>query len=199
VARAKIFQDDAALETAMLLFWKNGYEATSMQALEQATSLKRTSLYHAFGNKRALFNKALHLYFETVLAKFLDVIEDAPTAKMAVQAVLDEAIALHFTPSHPGGCMIVLSLTESEQHDAETRDLLNRALAQLRNRLANRFKRAITDGDMPQGTSCGALSDEIVAIVTGMIVMAKGGASKARLKAVAALASGCVPCMNHDR
>jgi len=171
----------------MLLFWRNGYEATSMQSLEQATGLKRTSLYHAFGNKRALFNKALHLYFETVLAKFLDVIEAAPTAKMAVQAALDETIALHFTPSHPGGCMIVLALAESEQHDDETRAVLKSALVKLRDGLAKRLKRAAAEGELGGDTNRGALADQVVAVITGIIVMARAGFSQERLKAVAKL------------
>lgn len=193
MARAKIFDDEEALETAMRLFWAKGYEATSIHALEQATGLKRTSLYHAFGNKRALFVSALNLYFDKVLAKFLGVIENAPTARQAVEAMLAETIALHFTPSHPGGCLIVLSLAESRQHDPETRALLNRALARLRDGLAQRFDRAMDEGELPAGTDCGALADQIVATIAGLIIMAKADVPQERLAATARLAAAALP------
>lgn len=192
MGRAKTFDDREALETAMLLFWRNGYEATSMQALEDATGLTRPSLYNAFGNKRALFNKALQLYLDTILSKVLAAVDAAPTAKAAVQAALDEAIALHFTPSHPGGCLVVLSLLESHQHDARTRTFLNQALGRLGEGLAARFRRAVKDKDLPGPTDCGALADTVVALISGMIVMAKADVSRARLETVAALAESIV-------
>lgn len=193
MSRAKTFDETDALEAAMLAFWRNGYAATSMQTLEQATGLKRPSLYHAFGNKRALFNKALDRYLETVLAKALEAIAAAPTAARAVEAALSEAVQLHFAPGHPGGCMVVLSLLESRQHDADTRARLHRALARLRGGLQRRFERACAEGDMPPAADCSALADAIVAMTAGLIVLAKGDVSQPRLEATIALATAMVP------
>jgi len=182
--RARIFDEEKVLKTTMLAFWKHGYEATSIQMLEYETGLKRTSLYNAYGNKRELFTRSLMMYFETVLAGFLKVIENAPTAKETVEAVLNETIALHFTPSHPGGCMIVLSLLENHQHDAATRKLVEQALNQLRNALLKRFKKSVEIGELDQNANCETLADEVIALITGTIVMAKANVSKERLESM---------------
>lgn len=193
MSRSKAFDENDALEAAMLLFWRNGYAATSLQSLEQAMGLKRPSLYHAFGNKRALFNKALRLYLETVLSKVLEAVEAASTAKHAIEAALHEAIALHFTTTHPGGCMVVLSVLESHQHDEETRALLHQAVARLRSGLEERLQRAADEGDIPRDTPCGALADAIVAVIAGTLVLAKAEVSKAQLEAAAKLAMSLIP------
>lgn len=80
----------------MLAFWKSGYNATSIQELEQATGLKRTSIYNAFGDKRQLFRRALQRYLSTVLSGFLQALATKSTAHGAIRAVLEEVIALHF-------------------------------------------------------------------------------------------------------
>ncbi|NNF96075.1 MAG: TetR/AcrR family transcriptional regulator, partial [Halobacteria archaeon] len=103
--RVKVFDEDKALQAAMLEFWRSGYEATSIQDLEQAMALKRTSIYNAFGNKRSLFQQALQRYLQNVLARFLAVLEEAQTIREAINGVLNEVINLHFNKSHPGGCM----------------------------------------------------------------------------------------------
>lgn len=193
MSRTKAFDETQALEAAMLQFWKNGYAATSMQTLEDATGLKRPSLYNAFGNKRALFEKALELYLSSVISAIFEAIDAAPTAKAAVEAALNGAIALHFEETHPGGCMVVLSVLESCQHEAATRALLNQAVAQLKDGLERRFERARAEKELPETADCTALADAIVSMVAGLLVLAKADVSKHRLDAVVGLATGLVP------
>jgi len=190
--RTRVFDEGKVLEATMLTFWKNGYEATSIQMLEQETGLKRTSLYNAYGNKRDLFTRSLMLYLDEFLTSFLTAIEEAPTAKQAVEAVLNETIKLHFKPSHPGGCMIVLSLLESHQHDTDTRLLVEQALEQLRDGLCKRFIEAVKVADLPPDTNCEIVADEVIALITGTIVMAKANISKDRLEAMIALTSSTI-------
>lgn len=182
MSRTKDFNEDKALEAAMFLFWEKGYEATSMQALEQSMGLKRTSIYNAFGNKRALFQQALHRYLSIVLARFLTVLNDATTAEQAIRQVLNEVLNLHFNKAHPGGCLVVLSLLENQQHDDNTNDQLNFALKQLRDAIIKRLKQSVKDGDIKKGFDCIAVGDQVTALITGMIVMAKANFSKKDLE-----------------
>ncbi len=184
MARAKSFQEDKALESAMLLFWENGYSATSMKALERAMGLNPTSIYNAFGSKRALFQRALELYFQTVLARFIARVVRAKSAQEALSGVLEEVIHLHFAKSNPGGCMVVLSLLEREQHDVKTKKMLDSALFQLRDIIIERLKLAQVEGEMDAAADCPGIANHVIALVTGMIAMAKAGFSKKELKAL---------------
>ena len=140
MTRTKNFDETKALESAMLLFWKKGFSATSMKELEHVMELKITSIYNAYGNKRALFEKALNYYLQHVLIKFMESLDNADSPEGALKSVLMEVIHLHFNPSHPGGCLVVFSILENEQHNERSRNILNSALNLLRNRRLTVFQ-----------------------------------------------------------
>ncbi len=183
--KPKTFDEYEVLKKAKILFLERGYEGTSIQALEDAMELKRPSIYNAFGNKRALFDLVLKQYMDTELSRFMQAIENASTCRQAIQGVLDEVIHLHFSESLPGGCLIVLSLLEIYQHDEETAATLRGALATLQKVLAQKFENAIVDGELPPHTEAKTKADEVVALITGMSVMAKANISKKRLEELA--------------
>lgn len=182
MSRAKDFDEDKVLEAAMFLFWEKGYEATSMQALEKNMGLKRTSIYNAFGNKRSLFQQVLQRYLSVILSRFLTVLNEASTAKQAMVQVLNEVLHLHFNKDHPGGCLVVLSLMENQQHDENTNELLNSALKQLNEAIFMRLEQGIEDGDLKNNINSRAISDQVTALITGMIVMAKANFQKNELE-----------------
>ncbi len=183
--RHKDFDESNALTKAKHTFWERGYEGTSIQALEDALELKRTSIYNAFGNKRALFDKALEHYIGNELSQFLEAIDEAPTIRQVIQRAIEEAITLHFSPSHPGGCLIVLSLLEGYQHNDNTRSTLDDALSSLQTGLVRRFKKSVSEGELPPHTDFQTKADEVVALIVGVIVMAKANISKKRLQKLA--------------
>lgn len=185
MARTKSFDESEALESAMLLFWQKGYSATSMKELEQVMGLGPTSIYNAFGNKRALFQQALGCYLNTALAGFVDAMVNAKTARDALNAVLLEVIHLHFNKLHPGGCMVVLSLLESDQHDTKTKNILDSALRQLRNAIVQRIELGQKNGEVKPGIDCRIVGNQVTALITGMITMAKAGFSRKELKELA--------------
>lgn len=89
MARTKNFDEVKVLESAMLLFWKKGYSATSMKELEQVMGLTITSIYNAFGNKRALFEMALNYYLQHILSKFIESLNNADSPENALKAYID--------------------------------------------------------------------------------------------------------------
>lgn len=169
----------------MLLFWKKGYSATSLKELEQVMALKPTSIYNAFGSKRELFQKALELYFQTALAGFMESLDSDKPINEALDAVLYETIRLHFNKAHPGGCMVVLSILENEQHDAETRKMLDGALMQLRDAITKRLEDGRASGEIDAGADCRTTANQVVALVTGMTTLAKAGVPRKELEALA--------------
>jgi TetR/AcrR family transcriptional repressor of nem operon len=188
MSRTKNFDENQALEAAMYLFWSKGYANTSMQDVEKAMNLKRTSIYNAFGNKRSLFQQALMFYLDTVLSRFVTVLEQGPTAKKAVKNALNEVINLHYNPDNPGGCMVVLALLESDQHDEETNMLTDSALRQLRDAVIKTLKRGKKNGEFKNSIQYQSFANQVVAIITGTIVMAKANFSRSELEKVNAAA-----------
>ena len=186
--RTKNFDENKALEAAMYLFWRKGYADTSIQDIEKAMNLKRTSIYNAFGNKRNLFQQALMLYLDRILGRFITVLEQGSTAKNSVRNVLNEVIKLHYNPENPGGCMVVLSLLESHQHDEQTNNMINGALRQLRDAVVKILKRGKKNGEFKDPVQYQSFANQVVALITGLIVMAKADFSKSELEKVNAAA-----------
>jgi TetR/AcrR family transcriptional repressor of nem operon len=183
MARRKIFDENEALQSAMLAFWKTGYKATSLQDLEQATGLKRTSLYNAFGDKRQLFELSLQRYLEGL--KFFDILEKKKTAQTAIIALFHEALSLHFDKNHPGGCLVILSIMENHHHDPRVRKTLEGAIQRVRDGVVARLEKGVSAGELPLDLDCRLVGNQLMGSLAGMFVMAKANIAKKELLAMA--------------
>jgi len=182
MARTKEFDERQALVKAMLVFWEKGYEGTSIQDLERAMGLKRTSIYNAFGNKRRLFEQIVACYKESVMAELVAAMDGAPDIREGVRRLLNGAIEMHFNEANPGGCLVVLSVLESEQIDAKARAELEKTLHDMKAMLQSRLNRARKAGELPAKLDAGGMANTIAATLAGMMVLGKANFSKAALK-----------------
>ncbi|MGD2138237.1 MAG: TetR/AcrR family transcriptional regulator [Gammaproteobacteria bacterium] len=182
MARTRQFDERQALIKAMLVFWEKGYEGTSIQDLEAAMELKRTSIYNAFGNKRRLFERIVACYKESVMAELIAAMDGAPDIREGVRRLLNGALEMHFDEANPGGCLVVLSVLESEQHDARARADLEKTMHDMKALLQARLNRAKKAGELAQDADAGALANTIATTMAGMMVLGKANFSKAALK-----------------
>jgi TetR/AcrR family transcriptional repressor of nem operon len=182
MARTRQFDERQALVSAMLVFWEKGYEATSIQDLEQAMGLNRTSIYNAFGNKRAIFNRVMTCYKESVMSSLLAELDSTPNVREGVRRMLNAALNIHFDEDNPGGCLVVLSVLESEQHDAESRAAMQQTFQDLKSALQDRLSRAKKVGELSKDLNVGSTATTISTTMAGMMVMGKANFSKAALK-----------------
>ncbi len=106
--RPREFCVDAALASALRVFWSKGYEGASMADLTEAMGITKPSLYAAFGNKEALFNKALDLY-EREKLDYMHAALDAPTARGVAERLMYGALDMYACPENPNGCLGVIS------------------------------------------------------------------------------------------
>ena len=104
--RPREFDTEKALDTALLLFWRHGYEGTSVADLTKAIGINVPSLYSAFGNKEELFRKVVARYVQKP-ASYLPTALKEPTARRAAEKLLNSAIDMVMHPGHPNGCLLV--------------------------------------------------------------------------------------------
>ena len=182
MARTKQFDENQAIDSAMLKFWEKGYEGTSIHDLEECTGLNRTSLYNAFGNKRQVFERVVDRYKKSVLGELLESMDAAPTVKQGVLALLNTALNVHYDRSNPGGCLIALSVLECEQHDSDTREMLQQSVQELKRVLQARLNKGKKNGELSNTLDASGTATTIAATVSGMAVLAKAGFPKSSVK-----------------
>ena len=179
--RPREFCTEGALAAALRVFWTKGYEGTSLTDLTEAMGITRPSLYAAFGNKEALFRKALDLYEREKLA-YIDQSLVAPTARGVAETLLHGALEMQTNPCEPRGCLEVISATacgaEAESIRADV--IARRMPSHLA--LIRRLERAKEEGDLPASADPSGLASWLAAIIQGMSVQAGAGASREDLE-----------------
>jgi AcrR family transcriptional regulator len=178
---------EQALDAALTLFWRHGYEGTSLAALTDAMGIKVPSLYAAFGNKEALFRKALARYLQNP-ACYLPTALQESTARRAVEKLFQGAIDMVMNEHHPDGCLLVHGALVSGPGSEAIRKELSATRAAAESAVRRRFKRAIAEGDLPSSVDAGKLARYIMTVVWGLSVQAAGGATRSQLKDVVDLA-----------
>lgn len=192
MGRQREFDVDQALDDALCVFWRKGYEGASYTDLTQAIGVQRPALYAAFGNKEALFLKALERYYERYQGFVPEALQQ-PTAKDVVSHLLNHAVDLVTRFPEHAGCLGVhgaLAGTDDAQGIRQAVfDFRAKGEAQLR----ERFERAQAEGDLPASADCATLAAFVCAILHGMAVQAKAGFSREKLQAVVAHALSTWP------
>lgn len=195
MGRQREFDVEKALDAALCVFWRKGYEGASYADLTEATGVERPALYSAFGNKEALFRKALDRYYQ----RYLDFIPKAlqlPTSREVAAHILHSSIDLNTRyPSHTGCLGINGALAGSDESEPVRQALID-ARAQGEAQLRERFERAKADGDLPEAAKPDALAAFVMAVSHGMAVQAKAGFSRGILEAVAEQALSTWPVGN---
>jgi AcrR family transcriptional regulator len=186
MGRPREFDVDAALDLALHVFWRKGYEGASMADLTEAMGITKPSLYAAFGNKEELFRKALDRYVDGPGGYFQAAL-NKPTAREVVEHVLYESVNAVTDPENPGCLAVQGALCCGDAAETIKQELMARR-TKGENDMRVRFERAIADGDLPADADAGDLARYISAILQGMAVQAAGGAARAQLRKLADLA-----------
>ena len=170
----RIFDRDEAIETAMRLFWRHGYEGVSISDLTSAIGIVPPSLYAAFGSKAGLYREALDRY--GTLPGALDGLAPAQSLDETVQGLFREAIRAVTLSPHERGCMVSSGMLQcAPEHDALARDLAARRGA-MRNAIAETLSRWL------EGPAADALAGYLVIVLQGLSVQARDGASREELE-----------------
>jgi AcrR family transcriptional regulator len=181
------FDRDAALHQAMLLFWRHGYEATSVSDLTKAMGITPPSLYAAFGDKKQLFLEALQLYTSGSVTS-QSIIDEAQTAREAAVGLL-RASAIGFTgETTPAGCLLASSAISCSSGAEDVRKAVSAIRLKIEKRLRNKINQDRGISKPRQNTDSDVLAGYIMAVIQGMSTLARDGATRQKLLSVASLA-----------
>lgn len=191
MARPRKFEEDRALDAAMRAFWTDGYEATSTQELCEATGLGRSSIYNTFRSKRDLFEKALSRYMDTRTAKMIEVLEDGGRpVRERLRTILEWTVEPE--PDDPVGCLVVNTMVELAPRDPQIAERLARDERRRLSALKAAVQEGIRSGEIDRGKDAPALAHFLVATISGMRVVARGGADRRALSSIADTAMDAV-------
>ena len=182
------FDREAALERAMHVFWERGYEAASVADLTSAMGITPPSLYTAFGDKERLFLEAIEAYGKGPGGFGARALAEEPTARGAVQRLLEEGAAQLTQDCHPPGCMMVMAATNCSIAAEHVQAALAKRRALGVDSMQARIQQGIDEGELPAGTDARALANFYATVYQGMSMQAKDGASKKSLLASVAMA-----------
>jgi len=179
--RPREFCVDTALAAALRVFWTKGYEGASLTDLTDAMGVTRPSLYAAFGNKEALFRKALDLYERDKMAYVSAALEE-PTARAVAARMLLGALEMQTSGSDPKGCLGVISSVAcgSEALSIKAEVVARQASSQAA--MLRRFEQAKADGDIPEHIDPEGLVRYLSAVAQGLAIQAGNGASPEDLR-----------------
>ena len=185
--RPRSFCTEKALDSAMQVFWRKGYEGTSMVDLTEAIGINSPSLYAAFGSKEGLFRAVLERY-DARRTAFMEKILTAPTAREVAERFLHGVanFAADTGGKNPPGCLLLQGGLSCG--DSIIPDELARHRAEKEAALRERFERAMSDGDLPRTADPAILARYLSAMANGISIQAASGASTKDLHEVAALA-----------
>lgn len=183
MARTKEFDPDAALQSALELFWRRGYEATSMADLVDHLGIGRASIYATFGNKHELYLKALDRYGETQDPPLLDALSKPgpalPAVRQMVRRFADESTV---ETRRARGCFITNTAAELGPHDPEAARRVELSWQHVETLTHAALVRAQGQGELPPDRDPRALARMLLVLMQGMRVVGKTSQDPARVR-----------------
>lgn len=183
MARTKEFDPDAALQSALELFWERGYAATSLADLVEHLGVARASLYATFGDKRALYEKALARYREQHSSPIVESLSQPGPALPAVRALVrrfaDEASD---EVRRRKGCFVVNAAVECSSHESAAARVVEANFESLETALTSALLRARAQGELPADREPRALARMLVVLLQGTRVVGMSAHCPARLR-----------------
>jgi len=173
--RPRSFDRDAALSAAVELFWRTGYEDTSIAMLTSAMGVTPPSLYAAFGDKRRLFEEASAVYFQRT-CEAIDGAAALPTAHEAIARMLHDTAHAHTDAATPPGCLML-----AEPRLGAQREVLHQ-------RLKDRLDQGVRDRELAAAANTDHLASFFVAVMRGMSGCARDGGTTEDLLGIAEVA-----------
>ncbi len=181
--RPREFDRETALLKARNLFWRHGYEGTSMSDLVTEMGIASARIYKAFGSKEQLFREAIE-HYENGEGGFAERAFSAESnVRKAIKRLLTDAVQLYSQQDLPQGCMVISSAASVSAENEEIKTWLAQHRQQRTQQIIDRLRQAVQNNELPAETDADSLGDYFAIFLHGLSVQARDGVNEARLLA----------------
>ena len=180
--RPRTFDEAAALDAAIDCFWRRGYEATSVRDLTERMGIGGTSLYNAFGDKRALFVQALERYMDRATRERIRRLETSLPPKQAIRQFFREIVERAVSDRDRRGCFLINSAMEIAPHDTELGVEIAERLGEIEAFLRRSVRAAQADGSVPKDRDSREIARLLLGVLLGIRVLARSKPDRALLE-----------------
>jgi AcrR family transcriptional regulator len=191
MGRPRGFDEDAALEAAMRVFWEKSYEGATIADLTEAMGINRSSMYAAFGDKESIFRRAMERYRAGRMTYIRQALAQ-PSLREVIAGLIHGTAEFLSTPGNPRGCLSIQGAlacgTDAESVKQAIIDWRKSGEAALKKRL----QQAQSEGELPAGIQPADFARYLASVIAGLAVQAAYGATRAELRRVAEIALRCI-------
>jgi TetR/AcrR family transcriptional regulator, transcriptional repressor for nem operon len=187
MARPKEFDPEHALAKAMDLFWRSGYENTSLEMLLEKIGIARQSLYDTFGDKRGLYLQAMACYRDQTNGEMQKMLNEIPSVKVGFAKLL-YGLAAETREQHERGCLLLSANLQRDPKDVVVRDFLRDNQARVERIFAQALLRAQKQGEVSPNEDPAALARFFIVTIQGMRAMARLKSDRRALEQVVRVA-----------
>jgi TetR/AcrR family transcriptional repressor of nem operon len=176
------FDPEAALLAAMQVFWRKGYENTSLQDLLDAMKISKSSLYQAFGNKQALFERCMTRYGDLMIGQLHDALASAPSGLGFIRQFLESVLSEARGECEARGCLVLNTANEFARRDPAIAEAVAQGLGRFHSVMLAAVRRAQLEGDIASDRDAVMLANYLVSSMSGIKTLSKAGADEASLQ-----------------
>jgi TetR/AcrR family transcriptional regulator, copper-responsive repressor len=183
--RPRAYEPDVALGKALDLFRTQGFAATSLDDLSEATGMNRPSLYGAFGDKRELYIKSYQRYREDARASMVEIFRQEMPVRRRLERIFASALNIYLSgETGPRGCFTVVTAASEAVGDPDIRAMVLDGLNELDKAFASCFRRAKEKGELPDSADPAVLAQLASATVHSIAIRSRARVSRKDLEAI---------------
>ena len=191
--RRKRFDTDDVLMKAMDLFWRQGYQATSMEDLAKVMGLSRASIYNEFPNKHALFVRALRHYDKVWRENWLADLTKSSSPREAILDVFEAAIDACLADGSRDGCLLINTALELSPHDPEVADIVAHAFTGMEAFFRTAIERGKALGEIRETVAEERTASALLGLFIGLRVLVRSRPEEPLLRSIMQQAEDLVP------
>ena len=181
--RPRTFDRQTALRQAMQVFWALGYEGATLNELQAAMGgIAPPSFYAAFGSKEELFREAVELYSRTLGAPMIKALEEGPTARASIEALLEAAVESFCKPGLPRGCFLVFGAFNSVPSNKDIEEHVRGLRLRRQKAIQKRLQRGVDEGELPKTLDLAAMAAFYTTVIDGLAIQARDGIPRKALR-----------------
>lgn len=183
--RPRSFDKDDALRIALNVFWRHGYEQTTMALLSEKMGIASASIYCAYGNKASLFLEALRYYQKTYWDPLYEQYTQAPDIYMATDHFFTQSAHILLAPNAPCGCLIVMGFLNLPENEPKLLNAIAERREHTRRMFRNKLKDAANQGIIRADCDIPGIAGALHNFFEGLSIQARGDLCLSELVAIA--------------